>query len=284
MCTLIFMFISVVATGLSLYIQYMQLDKIIYWSIPIYLIAYFFLAIALSIIIFYLITLLIPTRKNKDKKPHFIYRFIIHFYAKFICEIFGLDITINGIDKIPKDQKYLLVCNHQSNLDPISTIASFYKYKLGYLTFIMKDQILKIPMVNRILKGAGFLALDRKNNRKGAQTIILASKRIEKGLNSIGLYPEGTRSAGPEMIEFRNGAFKVAQKAKCPIVIMIIDNGYRVKRRFPWRRTKILLEVLDVLSYDEIKDLHTNEIGNIVHHKMTEALEMRRKELKWLNE
>lgn len=284
MCILIFITIAIVATAISIYFEYSHLGEVLYWTIPLYLVGYLFAAIILSILILYFMTLFIPTRKNKDKKPHAIYRFIVHFYSKFICELFGLDITINGIEKIPTDQKYLLVCNHQSNLDPISTIASFYKYQLGYLTFIMKDSILKLPIVNRILKGAGFLAIDRKNNRKGVQTIILASKRIEKGLYSIGLYPEGTRSAGPEMIKFRNGAFKVAQRAKSPIVIMIIDNGYRVKRRFPWRRTRILLEVIDVLSYDQIKDLNTNEIGNLVHDKMTEVLDKRRKELKWLND
>lgn len=284
MCTLIFLIIALIATGLSLYQQYVQLGEVLFWTIPIFLVGYFIAAIILSVLILYIITLFIPTRKNKDEKPNIIYRFIVQFYSKFICELFGLDITIKGIEKLPKDKKYLLVCNHQSNLDPISTIASFYKYKLGYLTFIMKDAVLKLPIVNRVLKGGGFLAIDRKNNRKGAQTILLASKRIEKGLYSIGLYPEGTRSAGPDMINFRNGAFKVAQKARCPIVIMIIDNGYRIKRRFPWRRTRILLEVIDVLDYDQIKDIHTNEIGTIVHDKMTSALNLRRQELSWLNE
>lgn len=284
MYILSFIFIAILATFLTVFFGQYQLNgEIIYWSIPLLLLAYFIGAFLLWILSLYFLTLLIPTTKKRLEKPHKIYHFIVPAIANFICEVFGLDIEMKGTEKLSKDKKYLVVCNHQSNLDPISTVAIFRKYRLGYLTYIMKDAILKIPIIGRILLKAGFLAIDRNNNRKGAETIILAAKKIEKGHHSIGLYPEGTRSAGPEMIRFRNGAFKVAQKAKSPIAILIIDNGYRVKRRFPWRRTKILLEVIDVLEYEQIKDLNTNEIGTIVHNKMMDSLNKRRKELNWLN-
>jgi len=283
MYILSFILISIIATLLFLFFgQYQVQGEIIYWSIPLLLIAFFLAAIIFWLIIIIIIALIVPANKKQDGRPNKVFHYIVPALASFICEIFGLDIDLKGIEKLPEDKQYLLVSNHQSNLDPISTVSIFYKHRLGYLTYIMKDAILKIPVVGHILLKAGFLAIDRKNNRKAVETIILAAKKIEKGHHSIGLYPEGTRSAGPEMIKFRNGAFKIAQKAKCPIAVLIIDNGYRVKRRFPWRRTKILLEVIEVIEYEQYKDMNTNEIGAIVHQKMEEKLNVRRKELQYL--
>lgn len=267
-------------SGIFIYFtQYLKDGKIIYWSIPIVIIVTTLLVVLFIVLVLYIITLFIRTDKKLDRPSKFS-QVITRVFAEFLTGFFGIKLIKIGFDKLPKNKKFLIVGNHQSNIDPFTNIWAFNKYDVA---FIMKDSIMKVPILGRWLYGSGFLPLDRKNDRKAIDIINTAANRIERNLHSIFVYPEGTRSKGPHMNKFRNGVFKIAQKAKCPIVVAIMDNTYRIKKRFPLRRTKVLVEVIDVLDYEQIKDLSTSEIGDMVHEMMWSRLEERRKEFSWLS-
>ena len=61
--------------------------------------------------------------------------------------------------------------------------------------------------------------------------------------------------------------------AGSPIVVTVIDNVYRAKKRFPFRSTKVLFKVVEVIPYEEIKDQTTQEIAQRVHKLMADSLE-----------
>ena len=42
------------------------------------------------------------------------------------------------------------------------------------------------------------------------------------------VFPEGTRSKGEQMGEFKAGSFKLATKAKVPIIPVTIDGSYKI--------------------------------------------------------
>lgn len=65
------------------------------------------------------------------------------------------------------------------------------------------------------------LFLDRKDIRKGLQTILEGAEYLKEGY-SMCIYPEGTRSTNGELGEFKGGSLKMAQKAKAPIVPVAI--------------------------------------------------------------
>jgi 1-acyl-sn-glycerol-3-phosphate acyltransferase len=54
-----------------------------------------------------------------------------------------------------------------------------------------------------------------------------AKKVLDQGFNMI-IFPEGTRSKGHQMGEFKAGAFKFAEKAKVPILPVTIDGSYKL--------------------------------------------------------
>ena len=74
-------------------------------------------------------------------------------------------------------------------LDPIVTISCMKGYDV---VFILKDLLMKVPFVGRYLHAAGFLPIDRKNDRKALENILLGIKRLEGGgtLQSIPKGPE----------------------------------------------------------------------------------------------
>lgn len=275
---LMFAFATLI-TALFIYFEQYLKGGIIYWSIPLYLLGFLVAILLLIILILYIITLFI--RPSKEfASPRSFYTIMIRLAAEFLVGLFRIRLDVRGLEKVPKDRPFLLVSNHQSNMDPVIQVWVFRKFKIAY---IMKDGIMKVPVLGRFLYGGGFLPLDRKNDRKAMETIVKASKRLAEKAYTIAVYPEGTRSKGPNMNEMRNGVFKIAQKGKAPIVIVTIDNTYRTKHYFPLRRLKVLVEVVDVLEHDTFKDLHTNELGAMVEQKMKENLSMRRATLSYLN-
>ena len=121
------------------------------------------------------------------------------------------------------------------------------------------------------------MALDRQNVRSGAMITKKASEMIASGDTSVGVYPEGTRNRTDDtLIEFKPGCFKIAVWAKSPIVVAVVRNTNMIRKNGPLRRTTVELEILDVMEYEDFKDLSTIEIGEIVREKMLNALENRK--------
>ncbi len=54
-----------------------------------------------------------------------------------------------------------------------------------------------------------------------------AAALLEQG-KSVIVFPEGTRSKGERMGEFKPGAFKMAFSAKAPIVPVAVDGSYKI--------------------------------------------------------
>ena len=119
------------------------------------------------------------------------------------------------------------------------------------LAFISKKENFKIPIVNKLMHMCFCLPLDREDNRAAVKTINEAVELLDENVVSMGIYPEGqTNKTEEPLLPFRNGAFKIAQKAKVPIVVCVIENTEKILKNFPWQPTTVNLKVLEVLPYD----------------------------------
>ncbi len=269
--------ITIISLALSIFIVYLS-------QISWFLLLPVFIGIwAVLLIIFFFSCGLIACTVKKGsyiEKPKKIFSLLTYHICRFVMFFLRIKIYKEGFEKIDKNSKMLIVSNHQSNLDPLMLIAAFGNINL---TFIMKESILKVPVIGRCLYSAGFLPLDRNNNRKGLETIVKSIKRVQDGF-PIGVFPEGTRSKGPNMGRLHDGTFKIATRAASSIVVCIIDNTYSNKKRFPFRRTKILIKVCEVLKYDDFKESTTKEIAENVTEIMMTSLQDARSRYKWLNE
>lgn len=156
--------------------------------------------------------------------------------------------NVTGREKIPRDTRFLLVCNHRTIFDPVLTMAELSEFTLA---FISKKENFKIPIVNKLMHMCFCLPLDRDDNRAAVRTINEAVELLDDNVVSMGIYPEGATNKTEEpLMPFRNGAFKIAQKAKVPIVVCVIENTEKILKNFPWQPTTVNLKVLEVLPYD----------------------------------
>ena len=207
------------------------------------------------------------TKPIERQKP--IYRRGVAIIAGWLCWWARVRVKLSGADKLPKEERFVLICNHRSGFDPVVTAAKLRDYNLG---FISKPSNLKLPFIGKLAYGAGFLPIDRENDRAALKTILTAADYLKKDFCSIAIYPEGTRSKTGALLPFHAGSFKIAQKANVPIVIACVSGTDQIRHRWLFRSTTAELTILELLPAERVKTMSTQELAAYSKEKIEEAL------------
>ena len=162
------------------------------------------------------------------------------FYV--IAFLSGCHVTVKGMENVPKDEAVLYIGNHRSYFDVVLTYARCP----GLTSYMAKKEVARVPLLSTWMRFLHCLFLDRKDIKQGLKTILAAIDLIKNGI-SVCIFPEGTRSTGPEQTEllpFHEGSFKVATKTDCLIVPMAMTNTSRIfEDHIPFiRSTDVVIE------------------------------------------
>ena len=154
---------------------------------------------------------------------------IVQFMFRLLLKMAGARITVIGQEKIPTDQPVLYVANHRSAFD----ILLGYTNVPGLCGFIAKKELNKVPILNLWMRKLYCLFLDRDNIRAGLDTILKAIDQVKHGV-SIFICPEGTRSHTDELLPFKEGGMKIAEKTGCPIIpVALYGTDDLFEKHFP---------------------------------------------------
>ena len=215
------------------------------WIIPTTFAATYLLC-ALS---FFLMLWFFSRFVNRNKEYNKYNGFYHHFMAcclQYMMLPFRIKIKCKGFDKLPNDKKFMLVCNHKSNFDPLLTYIKLRKYPLS---FISKPSSFKIPLAGNLMIRNGFVPINRENDREALKSILRSIKHITSDEFCVAVYPEGTRNTTDQtLLPFKSGCFKIATKTTCPVAVMSIKGTEKIKNRYPFKSTKVTIELLDVLN------------------------------------
>ena len=187
---------------------------------------------------------------------------VVNWYA-------GVHAVISGLDKLPEGSRFLFVCNHRSMYDPLIIMDKLRKYNIS---FISKPSNFKIPFIGRPGYAAGYLPIDRENNREALKTILTAADYMKRDLCSIGIFPEGTRSKTSDLLPFHAGSFKTAQKASVPVVVASIRGTEKLKYIKPFPTTAVYLDILECIPADTVKDMRTDKLSEHVQDLIRTSL------------
>lgn len=211
----------------------------------------------LAILYLFIISLFCYGKKPFEKDNRFL-RPLAYHTMDCILEFFRFRVKGEGVDQIP-EEPCVLVCNHLSRFDPMVTFVLMKGRKLGFLS---KKENMRIPIAGPIIQKIGFLPLDRENPLRAMRTIHQGAKLVSDQGFTMGIYPEGTRSFDGKLLEFKPGAFVMAKRAACPVVICKIEGTNAYHGRFPFRRTDTTFTVLEIVSAERVKEFKAEQLSD----------------------
>ncbi len=139
------------------------------------------------------------------------------FWLRAILFLTGVKLEVRGLEYLKRDEAYIFAANHQSQFD-IPVLAVALPYQIRWLA---KKSLFQIPFFGWALRAIGYIPVDRKNPRRGYESLLKAAEKIKKGL-SVVIFPEGTRSPDGRLLPFKTGGFVLAIKSGRPVVAIAI--------------------------------------------------------------
>ena len=267
-----FLALSLVCTGLTGALNNWFSSWNALWQVPLGFAGFF-----LGFVLLFALVLFISTRfvdpKKMLEKPSAYFRFMLNQFCRLAFFLGGVHVHVTGLEKLPKNNRFLLVSNHLFAFDPL---IYYYAIPNSELAFISKKENFSLFMVAEIMRELLCLPIDRENDREALRTILKAIQFLKEDKTSIAVFPEGYTSKTGELNSFRNGAFKIAQKAGVPIVVCVLSNTPAILKNMFRRHTDVYLDVLDIIPAEDLAGVTTAQIGGRVHDTMVKGIAARR--------
>jgi 1-acyl-sn-glycerol-3-phosphate acyltransferase len=136
--------------------------------------------------------------------------------CNLICFFSLIFIKIHGREHFERGKGYVVIGNHNSNYDIFINSTTLPWHSVFY--FLSKSELGKVPAFGIIAKNLTVL-VDRSSMTSRMKSMLLM-KNILKSGRSVWIFPEGTRNkTDQDLIEFQDGAFRLAVEMKSPIII-----------------------------------------------------------------
>lgn len=218
-----------------------------------------------SVLVLAVACLTVDMKKPQEQDSKF-FRTLTHLYIDLVLTLGRVELRTEGLEKVPTDGRFLLVCNHICDLDAGVILKCFPK---SQLVFIGKRELTEMPIVGQVMHKMMSQFINRENDREALKTILKCIQIIKEDKASVVVFPEGYVSMDGRLRHFRSGAFKIAQKTGVPIVVCTLRNTKQVmKDLFALRKTWTQLHLVDVIDAETVKALPTTEIAELVYEKM----------------
>jgi len=158
-----------------------------------------------------------------DKNGRIIHSYASVPWARGILRVCGIKVRVKGQENIGPQVSQIYMTNHQSYFDIFALLA----YVPVDFKFIVKQELMRIPIFGFSMRRAGYIGIEREDPRKSIRSINEAVEKIRNGA-SVVIFPEGTRSVDGRLQSFKRGGFSLALKSGCDIVPVTISNSYRI--------------------------------------------------------
>jgi 1-acyl-sn-glycerol-3-phosphate acyltransferase len=163
---------------------------------------------------------------------------LVHCYAatpwaKIILWVCGVRVQVEGLENLDLRGPRIYLSNHQSAFDIFALLA----HLPVHFKFILKQELMKIPILGLAMRRARYIAIDRADPRKALASMKEAAARVRKGA-SVLIFPEGTRSKDGRLQPFKKGGFHLAVMSGCDLVPIAIVNSRDINPKGSFRIKK----------------------------------------------
>ncbi len=203
--------------------------------------------------------------KNKKKKKEkwvkkrhsFIHFLLIIFVLPIIKLIYGFKCKKM---KIKKGEKYIVLANHQTTLDPVFVGAGFSKP----LYFVANDDLLHLNFLSKLLTYC--FGIIGKSKGKSDFMTVKTMLQVLKENGSVCVFPEGNRTFSGDLCYINPAITKFVKSAKTPVVLYNIEGGYGADPRWSLKKRKghFVGYVKRILSVEELANMTLEEVHQTI--------------------
>jgi len=207
-----------------------------------------FTAFAINLLINYILTFILPPRKQDVfMKASF----------RFFFKLLFIKVKVKREEHVPMDQIYVFMSNHQSLFDAPLMAA----YIPNFMRGIEADNHFKWPIYGMFVKRVGNIPIDRTNVRSSLKSIDKGVEYLQNNTSML-IFPEGHRSEDGKVLPFKKLPFILVQKGKVGIVPIGIDGLYKLKNKnSPWvNLTTCRMKFGKIIPYEILQNMTLDEM------------------------
>ena len=239
------------------------------WLLPVAALGCFLVLAALLFALLLVICAVVDPDKQEEEDSKF-YRTVVYIVIDTVLTFARIRVETEGLEKTPKDGRFLLVCNHLHDTDPAFI---FHCFRKSQLAFVGKREVKEMFLVGKIMPKLLCQFINRENDREALKTILKCISLLKEDKVSVAIFPEGYIRPDRKLHPFRPGVFKIAQKANVPVVVCTLRNTqYVIKNLLELKPSTVHLHLLDVIPAEALQGRTTVDIAEQVHQMMAEDL------------
>mgnify|MGYP001226012862 FL=1 len=185
--------------------------------------------------------------------------YIIIFLLRFIL---GVKVTFSGIENLKKNEKFFVASAHQSLLETFILQAP-----LQYPIFILKKELLKIPLFGWYLKKIGSIDIVRDTTTKDNLNFFEKVKsNIETSKRPLLIFPQGTRVKIGERLPFKKGVGRIYEALNLPCIPVALNTGkVWPKNSFLKYNHDIKISFLEPIEPGKDKNIFIKDLEAIIY-------------------
>ena len=192
-------------------------------------------------------------------------KFLGH-YVIFIVKVFlNTEVEIKGKENIPKNEKYFVASAHQSMFETFALQAV-----LDYPVFILKKELLKIPLFGLYLKKIKSIEIVRDTTTKDNLSFFEKVASIIKNENRpLLIFPQGTRLKPDEKVPFKKGVGRIYETLNISCIPIALNSGYVWPKKgmikYPG---KIIISILEQIKPGMNRDEFTKNLEDKIYNEI----------------
>ena len=191
---------------------------------------------------------------------------IMGHWAKYCLKIFlSVEIKVIGKENIVDNEKFFIACSHQSAFETF-----FLQTIFNAPVFILKKELLKIPIFGFYLKKIGSISISRnKTTKKNLGFFDEIFKIVKNSKRPLLIFPQGTRVLPEDRPKFKKGTGRIYEALKITCQPVALNSGYVWPKNKQLSNNKIItVSILKPISPGLDKEKFINLLQNNIYSEL----------------
>lgn len=204
-----------------------------------------------------------------DRRLVWLHMFTSFWACLYLWVVPAWHVTARGRDKIRSDATYVVVSNHQSQLDILVAFHLFFPFK-----WVSKAEVFRLPFIGWNMVLNGYIRLKRGDKESVRRMMGACQNALRKG-SSVFFFPEGTRSKTGQLKPFKPGAFILAKELQLPLLTVAITGTQAALPKHSLNfhgHHDIRIEVLGEIPYAEFADMGVEATAEMVRQRIAQHI------------